>query len=137
MNELSLWYKEGLFIRHQFGIDRVNFSVSTQMKYINFLRNSYFLETPSYFMNFDGTSKVRGIPKIEVIAWRKAKIFSGFDYIHKTPMRLFMRREILKESLLKSIKNEALKEGFLWSQFKFDFSYGLFEMINAKVGKLE
>ena len=137
MNELTSWYKEGLFTHHRFGTDRVSFSVSTQMKYIYFLRNSYFNENCSYFMNFDGTSKVRGIPKIEIIAWRKAKIKQGFDYIHKKDIRNFMRTELLKEHLTKSIKQKASKEGFVWNQFRFDFAYSLFEMINAKVGKYE
>ena len=133
--DLNLWYKEGLFSRHRFS--KKELSISVQMKYINFLRNIYFATPMESFWNFDGTSKIRGIPRIEIIAFQKARVYRGFDYIHNKDMREFMRQEILKETLEKSIKNKAEKAGFGWKNFKFDFAYGLFEMINAKVGKNE
>lgn len=132
--ELQGWFKEGLFVRRQFGGKQ--WSVGKQMWYVNHLRELFLtVNEVGCIWNIGKVSGGSGIPAMERHGWLYASIFHGFDYIQPADLRAPMRALILAEcNPLPSAREVARYSGWAWEQFKYDFAMGLFYMYTAKVG---
>lgn len=133
--ELDRWFNEGLFVRRQFAGEP--FSVSQQLWYVNRLRDVYLTKDGvGCIWDFGKTSGGGdNAPFIERVGWMRAKVITGFKHISDDKMRAILRAMVLCERKpLPSAHEIARKYGYAWEQFKYEFSYGLYEMNKQKVG---
>lgn len=132
--EFEGWFKEGLFVRRQFGGD--NWSVGRQMWFITKLRNAYFMNSGvGCIWNIGKIGGMNDAPYIEKCGWIKAKIKNGFRHIKNPDMRLPMMAMLLT-SLRPLPKAHDISDecNIAWEQFKFEFAKGLYELYKARVG---
>lgn len=132
--ELTGWFKEGLFQRRQINGDY--WSAGNQAWYVNKLREKYFAaDGQRCIWNVGNVGRGADAPFVEKSGWIRAKIKDGFKHIENKDMRIPMMAMILTSTKPLPSAHEVAKEcGFAWEQFKYEFSKGLYEMYKAKEG---
>ena len=123
--ELRIWDKEGLFRRSRFGFNDI--SASQKKRYITRIRslvyNTYRLDNPGASSDY-----IRNISPQEISSDRIVKVSKLFDHVHDPKMREIMAVMILSPQI-KSARNTARENSYLWGQFVIDFDYGITNMI--------